>query len=517
MISRLKIPHRFFYLLLLSCMAVGLPTSHFLMSVASIGLAINWILEGDFMNKFQRIKALRFSPVVFSLLFFVPLIWAINTSNFEQAKQFIIGSLPLLGFPIVLASIPQLNKLEWQLLKFAFLIGLTIAIASGYYIYWKEGFHSLDFDGRKMSIFISHIRLSLLLVIGLYFLYQFFELKKALAIRVVVIILGLLFINFIRMMESGTGFVALAVLLVIITLKYGYQLRNKFIQTTSIIGFTTILIGVGLYVFSLYKVQTEVRDTNDLENLDAYTHYGNPYTHDTQRKWLENGNYIWIYISFEELEKAWNERSSYDFSGKDVKGQPLYATLLRYLTSKGFRKDYDAVYQLTNQEISLIEQGITSHIPPKKGFTGRMEQIIFELVNFNLNHNPNGHSVVQRIHYFSAGLEIFKANLWLGVGTGNASSVYQSYYEYIESPLTQEKRLFAHNQLLSFFVNYGLIGGFLCIFALIYPTIISRISLTRLVFICLAIISFLVDDTLDTQAGVGLIAFFFSTFFFHPE
>jgi hypothetical protein len=498
-------------------MAIGLPTSHFLMSVSSIGLAINWLVEGDFRTKYDRIKTTKFASLVFSSLFFVPLLWVVDTQNFQEAKQFIIGALPLLSFPLILSTIPQLNEREWKILMYSFLLGLSIACIAGYLAFINNGWGSIDFDGRRMSVFISHIRLSILIVIGLYFLYQIFGTKKSMVTRVLIILWALLFMNFIRMMESGTGFVAMAVLAFILLFNYWIHLQNKVVRVASLIGFFALLSGISFYILNLYRYQTEVRDTNDLENLEVFTQYGNPYTHDTQRKWLENGNYIWIYISFDELEKAWNERSNYDFSGKDAKGQPLYSTLLRYLTSRGLRKDYNAVYQLTSAEIELIEQGITSHIPPKKGFTGRIEQVIFELVNFNLNHNPNGHSVVQRIHYFSAGWEIFKMNFWFGVGTGNAQTNYNNYYNTIQSTLAPEKRLRAHNQLLTFFVNYGLIGGIICIFALVYPLFIRKINLSQLVFICLATISYLVDDTLDTQAGVGFIAFFFGLFFFHTQ
>jgi hypothetical protein len=497
-------------------MAIGLPTSNFLMSVSSIGIAGNWIVEADFRSKWIRLKGYKFSPLIFSLLFFVPLIWAISPLDVSFAQEQVIGSLPLLSFPIIMASTPFLSKREWSVIMFSFLLGLSIAVVSGYVVFINKGIGSLDFEGRKMAVFISHIRLALLVVMGLFFLFQYYQKTTQLFLKIVVGLVALAFINFIRLMESGTGFVALGILLLFIGISAWKRLNDQRVKIGALIAFSLTSIGVVSYIAHLYHHQTEVRDPNNLNHLDTHTQYGNPYTHDTEKQWLENGNYIWIYISFEELEKAWNERSALVFSGTDLKGQPLYATLLRYLTSKGLRKDYNGVYQLSTAEITAIEKGITSCVPQNKGFTGRLEQIIFELINFNLNHNPNGHSVIQRLHYFSAGLHIFKSNSWLGVGTGNASRHYASYYNQVNSPLAPEKRLRAHNQILTFFVNYGIIGGMICLLAFLYPIVIhkEKMRLEHYVFLGLALTSFFVDDTLDTQAGVGFIAFFMSILFY---
>jgi hypothetical protein len=34
---------------------------------------------------------------------------------------------------------------------------------------------------------------------------------------------------------------------------------------------------------------------------------------------MEGGNYVWLYVCEEELEKSWNSLSELDYNGKDLK------------------------------------------------------------------------------------------------------------------------------------------------------------------------------------------------------
>ena len=58
-------------------------------------------------------------------------------------------------------------------------------------------------------------------------------------------------------------------------------------------------------------------------------------------------------------------------------GQPISATIYRYITSKGHRKDKQGVLKLTEQEVSEIETGTTSCIK-LTGINKRLHQVFFE-------------------------------------------------------------------------------------------------------------------------------------------
>ena len=65
------------------------------------------------------------------------------------------------------------------------------------------------------------------------------------------------------------------------------------------------------------------------------------------------------------------------------KGQPISATIYRYITSKGHRKDKQGVLELTDAEVSEIETGMTSCIK-LSSINKRLHQIFFEFKSCNL-------------------------------------------------------------------------------------------------------------------------------------
>jgi hypothetical protein len=77
----------------------------------------------------------------------------------------------------------------------------------------------------------------------------------------------------------------------------------------------------------------------------------------------------------------------------------------------------------------------------------------------------------------------------------------------------------AHNQFLNAAVATGIIGLIWFIAALLYPAVRMKrfTNYFFLTFFTIAVVSFLGDDTLKSQAGVTFIAFFYSLFVFREE
>jgi O-antigen ligase len=80
--------------------------------------------------------------------------------------------------------------------------------------------------------------------------------------------------------------------------------------------------------------------------------------------------------------------------------------------------------------------------------------------------------------------------------------------------LPEKNRLRSHNQFLSIGVAFGLFGLLVFIITLVIPFSIGwrENNLLFLVFYVGALVSFLNEDTLETQAGVTYFSFFLSLF-----
>lgn len=491
-------------------LAFGLSTGEILMSIPSIGLAINWLLEGKFKEKGERVKNLKFAPLFLLLIYIVHIVWVLFASDKTTALNDLVLKLPLLCFPIVLGSSKILNKKEWHIIMAAFILGLVVNSFVGY---WK--YFNLDFtDYRELSIFISHIRLSLLIGVGVLLL--LITLLNQNDKRKYWLLLPLVLIAYyVRILESGTGYISLLLAGFIFTWYWAVKLKQKkyfrIFMGASVISILLAAIGI----FMAYQSVTFVRDTADKNNLDYYTPNGGTYIHDTKSELLDNGYYLWLYVCPFEVEKAWSERSEMSFKGLDKKGQKLYGTLYRYVTSKGLRKDYQGVMSLSEIDIKNIENGITSSVPRKYGITARVKEIIYEVLTYRENIDPNGHSIIQRMYYLNAGLALFNQNLLLGASKGDELAAYHKLYSDNNSLLKIENQLRAHNQFLSFFVCFGVIGGLLIIIGIVQPFLALKKHLYTLAFLGFGLLSFITDDVLDTQAGVTFFSFFYCFFLFN--
>ena len=96
----------------------------------------------------------------------------------------------------------------------------------------------------------------------------------------------------------------------------------------------------------------------DAGSLEAATPRGESYVHYPDRCLRENSQHVWTYIAWNEMFETWSKRSQISFDGEDGRGQELKMTLIRFLSSKGLRKDADGVMALTQEEIGWIESGI---------------------------------------------------------------------------------------------------------------------------------------------------------------
>ena len=198
-------------------------------------------------------------------------------------------------------------------------------------------------------------------------------------------------------------------------------------------------------------------------------------------------------------------------------GENLEATLVRYLASKGLRKDFEGVAALDEQDIHNIEQGVANYLNwSHPGIYSRLQETLFEYSQYRRLNNPNGGSLSQRLEYTRASFHLIRKHPLFGVGTGDVATAYQQAYEELQSPLELQHRHKAHNQYLAIAVAFGLLGLALFLVALLLPYLKERRCRTYLytIFLVIALLSMLPEDTLETQAGASWFAFFNSLLIF---
>ena len=185
--------------------------------------------------------------------------------------------------------------------------------------------------------------------------------------------------------------------------------------------------------------------------------------------------------------------------------QPIEQTLIRYLTASGYRKDAQGVRKLSLEDVKNIENGHTS--PNFNGVLARIYSVQYQISN---NGDPNGHSLLERLEYWQNGWTIAKNNFWIGVGAGDVQDAFNKQYVNSKSKLKTENRNRAHNSYLTTFITFGIIGLIYFLYFHLYfirQSIVTK-NYLGILFIITILLSYLTEDTLETQTGITFFAFF---------
>ena len=516
MLKSIKVNHSSIYFVGLFLLIISLPLSRFSLSVAQFILVVNWLWETDFKNKLKSLQVNKPALILISI-YVLHIIGLFFTSDFKFAFNDLKVKLPLLVLPVIIATSKPLSQKKVDLLLLFYVAAALVAsfISFGILIFKDIG------DIREISPFISHIRMSLNICLAIFFSGYFVFSKKA---KNPIIKSGLLLsmiwlIVFLVISESGTGIYVMIVASVILVFYGLIKISSPIVKVLIVI--LAILIPASI----LFYLNTTVRlyltpHKNDLNNIEYYSAKGNPYYNDTINYQVENGSYIGLYICDIELRETWNNRSNINYDGSDEKGQPLKQTLIRYLNSKGLRKDEGGVNQLSDEDIRNVEKGFANVYYAKKiSINSRIYKLLWEYQTVQRGGNPGGLSVVQRTEYWKASWAIIKSNLWLGVGTGDLDLAFKLQYDNMNSVLPLEFRHRSHNQFFAIWIAFGTFGLIWFIFSLFYPPLKRKMlfEYNYFIFFVVIVLSMLVEDTLETQMGVTLYAFINTLLLFGRE
>ncbi|HET6244720.1 MAG: O-antigen ligase family protein [Bacteroidetes bacterium] len=501
-----KINHSNIYFAGLILLTVVMPFSNLLMSIAQIILILNWIVGGNLKAKFNLFLKNK-TALVLSGVFIIHVFGLLYSSNWVYGLEDVKKKIPLLLLPLIISSSPGLSKekINW-ILKF-FLLSVFIATLSSTIVFL--GLTGVEItDIRQISLFISNIRFSLMIAMG-FFIAIYFFFNKHENLKYVFGLAAIWLICFLVLMESLTGLIITSFVALTIFFFWVIKQPGKY----KVFG---LLFLFGILIIPPVYVALEIKDFYSpkrlsLDELEIYSAGGEVYIHDIENQEIENGNYVRIYIAMNELTENWNQRSQIAFDSIDRKGHFIKYTIMRFLTSKGLRKDAQALKTLTQEEIIAIENGVANvDYQEKSSLHDRIRQVIWEVDWYFKGYDPSGHSVSMRFEFWRTALGIIKGNILTGVGTGDPLWAFSDQYLNNNTQLNEKFRHRSHNQFLAIAVALGLIGLIYFLFSLVYPFISEKNSKNYfyLVFFVIAIFSMISEDTLETQAGVTFFAFF---------
>jgi O-antigen ligase len=530
------------YLALAGLLAASIPVSRFMISVFQFGLAGIFILEG--ISYYKARQFYQTKNVAYLLAMFIPYnlllifegIWRqfkrisknklflifllfsgvylaglIQTDNFNSGLKVLRNMLPILLLPMFFSAIRSIGEKEKQIILALFVSSLTVSSFISLFIFLQGEYEDL----RKISPFINHIHLSIFANYAAFILFHFVNkgiIPRKFRIPALLLILWLLAF-LLLILKSLTGVVILlAGVFFLFAFPRWFHFRvNPFIRFGLVVVLPAFSLGVILFsLIRFYDIKEPFPDDNF-----QFTAQGNRYHFDPNNRMLENGTYVFAWISEPELREEWNKRSNISYDSLDGQGHKLNYTLIRYISSKGLRKDAEGMAGLSNEDIELVEAGVANHLFSRKlSLYPRLYLVIWEFDMYFKTGNPTGQSVTQRIESMKMGLKILKRYPLLGIGTGDLVKVYHEKYDLARSPVPPERRITGANQFLNFMVMFGLLGFLVIMFSWFYPARKSGAFQQPLfnMFLIIALTAMFSEEILRFQTGVTFFAFFYGFF-----
>ena len=501
------------YLFGLCILVAALPLSVFMMSISQFALIGSWLISGNIANK---IKAAFHNPVVavLAVVYFMHLAGGFYSTDYNYYFNDVRIKLPLFILPVLIYTSPKISEKWFEIILLIFVLAVLIStvICMGVLydvIPLRKNLNNI----RDISVFVSHIRLSLFICLAIFisgfFLWKYSK-ELNLLKRIFLATIIIWFLIFLFVLEAMTGVLVLISTTLFFLAYFIWKNKNIWWRVSGIL----IVLVISLMIFRYVRNEAEkiYRLQNvEIDQLEKSTINGNVYEHSPERADQENGNLVWIYLCEKELSSTWNQRSGLNYDGRDLRGHEIKYTLIRFLASKGLRKDSAGVAALNDSEVRAIENGIANVEYQKMGnLRVRLHKTIMEYYAYKNGGNPTGSSLLQRLEYWKAGWNIFKQNFWLGVGTGDVRKAFDTEYERTNSQLSKDFRLRAHNQYLTIALTFGLAGFLFFLFSLFYPIfeLKKHNDFLYMAFFIILFMSMFTEDTLETQAGVTFFAFF---------
>ncbi len=543
---------RFWYLLSIGVIIAAMPFSKFLISMGQFMLIGGWIVGRFDYHQWMEtmrplstgIRIIRIFPLsimlmlrgitsgfrdffrhraalLFSSILLMHLAGLLFTTDFQYAFKDLRTKLPLLIIPLVLATTTPIQKTMFR--RYLFLMVLALLVRT---LFNTWAIETRDFvDLREVSRNVSHIILSLMLALGIfvsgYFLFE--KNNRKTIFRVACFLVIVWFITYLIISASFTGLIISLFILLFLTPFLIMKAIKRRVRWVAAAAAILLVLLPAWYLRDIIKDHYQIHPV-DLSALEMFTSGGKPYTHNYEASGTENGHLLWIYVQWDEMREEWNRRSNIPFDSLDRSHHTLAYTTVHFLTSKGWRKDGDAIRRLTSREISAIEKGISNYLfIDGPGIRGRIYEFLKGYDIYRETGNPTGSTIMQRFEFWKASAGIIRDHWLTGVGTGDMNIAFEQQYEKMNSLLEPGQRWRSHNQFLSVVVGFGVFGLLWFLAAIWFPLFMMKKQQDFFILIHLMIcmLAMLAEDTIESQTGITFFVLFYSLFLFarfnYPE
>ncbi|HOO83638.1 MAG TPA: O-antigen ligase family protein [Prolixibacteraceae bacterium] len=491
----------------------GLLFSESVLSISSVLLLLLALLNGRFKDKIQFVKREK-TIWAFAAIYLFYVVGMFFTNDFQLGLWELKRYLFWATIPLSVALIPNVDeKKVWNLLLVYVVMVFLATVHTGSRIVFSDYF---QIDNVRYAAKIPHVSLSIQVVFAIFILLISKIIKTPVLGQINKwIVAGLIlwlfaFLGFQKSLNAVLAFYVTGIIFIVWFFK-----RNNFPKVVWLLLLFYVLSPfayVGNVAFHFFNFKEKKPD------YSLKTESGRSYTFQTDKYETENGYHVYWYICNAELFSEWNRISDVKIDGIGASGEKIYDTLLRYMTSKGLKKDSVGIVSLNSTDIKNIQSGIANTIFVKHKYSiyPRIYETIWEINKYMHTGNPNNQSFSQRIEYFKATLYIVKNNFW-GIGTGNFKSAFDDAFVKIDSKLKPELRNYVHNQYLNYLVKFGFLG-FLLIIGLLSMTLFKKNqfkNVLSIVLISIVGVTCMGETTLETHIGLHFFLFFISVFMYH--
>jgi hypothetical protein len=268
--------HRNIFISGLIFLSLGLLFSGPVMSMSIMLLGANWFAEGNYRKRLNLFCHTKPALLVSAVFFFhvLGLLWS---SDWHYGWDDVRTKIPLFVIPFILSTSPVLSKNHFHLLLAFFVAGVLVSSLISVSV--LLGVIPIEIhDIRDISIFVSHIRLSLMICLAISILGFFIAQNNSTSIRALLSLAIAWLIIFMAILESLTGLIILFVVYAVVGIYY-FNSRKSYWGKIVLVGAATLLIGTGVKVYSIARSFIQVKPI-DSALLEKRTLAGNPYKND---------------------------------------------------------------------------------------------------------------------------------------------------------------------------------------------------------------------------------------------
>lgn len=489
--------HRRIFITLLALLGVCMVTSVWASNLVWMLMALNWLLEGRWADKWRlaRESRLLHAFVALYLLGVVGLLWSSNLSAGLNALEI---KLPLLVLPLILLTTHPLTGQARHVVLWLYSLAVFVVSIIGV----VRMFSIPELPYREAIPYISHIRFALNCCMVLFLCFGVLIRKEPILQRIMAVVVMLWLLVFLLLLRSYTAAVVVTVVSIVVVMV-------RYRRWYWILLWLVIMVAAGVVIGREVKSYYELKPMA-VEPLHPCTANGNMYEH-AQDGLIECGNYINNYVCHEELNSEWPYHSSMDLGELTPCGYTVESTLIRYLNALDLPKDSMGIAQLTAQQVAEIERGVANPVCENASPVRKMVYVfLFEFEYGRHTHAVKGFSMLQRVELWSAAMKVFTRHPWFGVGTGDVNDELHAQLRAQQSEIADNGQG-VHNQYITFLVAFGIIGFGLLVFMFgrAIPAL-HRQPTILIAWLLVILISCVSENTLGTLAGILFCSWFLS-------